>query len=292
MNQEVKLEAIKRNDEKDILSMSYSGRDKKEGAPKDTELYLVRHGETEWNVQSKYQGQKDSKLTQKGIDQAVKIGKRLAYIHKTEGKFAKVYVSSLGRAKHTAKLILDQFDDKDSIECVFVAELVERSFGKFEGLTNDEVGEAAASSMHFGAADFKPGETGESQQEMLDRCLGALTTIYKENRGKRILVVTHGGVISSSIGYVLSPEMPFRRRTFFINNGTICVIQFSEKDKSWMLAKLNDEGFVLCTHGNAQENGNNIVSQVKNNSTIILYTISLMVGLGAVFGYRRYFKST
>jgi len=229
----------------------------------------------------RYQGQKDSNLTQKGKDQAIKIGKRLAHIHKTEGKFSKVYVSPLGRTKETARLILDQFEEKD-IECIFMSELMERSFGKFEGLTSDEVPQEAEKAMHFGDANYRPGDTGESQQEMLDRCLSALNTIYKENPGKRVLVVTHGGFISSSLGHILTPENPFRKRTFYVNNGSISVVRFSEKEKSWMLAKLNDEGTVVY-HGNAQQN---TFVEINKNTVIFLSVFTFIVGLG-VFGYRR-----
>ncbi|ETO16088.1 phosphoglyceromutase [Reticulomyxa filosa] len=117
--------------EKNVMDISFSGRLVEE-VTKDTELYLVRHGETEWNVVHKYQGQKDSNLTEKGKLQAVHVGQRLAHIHRTDRKFAKVYVSPLGRARHTAKLILEQFDDADNIECIYMPELMERNFGELE----------------------------------------------------------------------------------------------------------------------------------------------------------------
>ena len=75
-----------------------------------TQVFLVRHGYTEWNKEHRFQGQHDSNLLQEGIDGAIRIGKILAHIDKcSKIKFDAIFSSPLGRAKHTATLIKHQF---------------------------------------------------------------------------------------------------------------------------------------------------------------------------------------
>jgi len=89
-------------------------------------LVIVRHGETEWNVQHKVMGQLDSPLTSKGIRQAKAIGDRLRRL-----KFTSLYSSDLGRAVQTANIIAEICEKK----IIFDAELREWNMGIFEGLT-------------------------------------------------------------------------------------------------------------------------------------------------------------
>ncbi|PCH78179.1 MAG: phosphoglycerate mutase, partial [Flavobacteriaceae bacterium] len=77
---------------------------------KHPDLYILRHGETEWNQQGRFQGRKDSALTANGIAQAMKQKALLAKIQKLPKK---KYISPLGRTIHTARLALGS--DKDFI---------------------------------------------------------------------------------------------------------------------------------------------------------------------------------
>ncbi|WP_290845546.1 histidine phosphatase family protein [Henriciella sp.] len=79
-------------------------------------LYLVRHGETEWNGVGRYQGLRDSPLTRRGRDQAAEIGRALSKQVSTSNGPLRAYVSPLGRAQATADIIekslhLDRTDD-------------------------------------------------------------------------------------------------------------------------------------------------------------------------------------
>ena len=66
-------------------------------------IFLVRHGETEWNLRRRYQGWGDSPLTARGVVQGEAIGRRIARMPETEG--APIVSSPLGRARRTAELI-------------------------------------------------------------------------------------------------------------------------------------------------------------------------------------------
>ena len=87
-------------------------------------IYLVRHGETEWNVKKLIQGQKDIPLNKKGEDQAMALGKKLKKI-----KFDAIYSSDLRRAAETAIIIAG----KRRLMIIKSKALRERYFGKFQG---------------------------------------------------------------------------------------------------------------------------------------------------------------
>ena len=155
-----------------------------------TRIILVRHGETEWNRESRIQGQTDSVLTAQGRAQAAAIGARLA------GERIDVIVSSdLGRAMDTAARI--------AIRCGYPVagdrRLRERCFGAAEGTTYDEAGVRypdAFSRQPRTDPDYAiPG--GESRREFHERVSRAFDDLAREHAGRRIVVVTHGGVLAT-----------------------------------------------------------------------------------------------
>ena len=102
-------------------------------------IYLFRHGETEWNVEGRRQGHKNSPLTSRGKLQA----RNNAHCLQRNSSLAKpiiVYSSPLGRAKDTASIILNELDISTN-SIIFEDRLMESSFGKWEGLTDHEVAE-------------------------------------------------------------------------------------------------------------------------------------------------------
>ncbi len=91
---------------------------------KSCRLYLVRHGQTEWNIEGRMQGQKDSSLTAVGISQAEAMGLRLKSVN-----FAAAFSSDLLRAYRTAQIIAKE----RRLAVIARRELRERSFGKLDG---------------------------------------------------------------------------------------------------------------------------------------------------------------
>jgi probable phosphoglycerate mutase len=100
------------------------------------DIYLLRHGETEWNLDGRLQGQLDSSLTMLGRRQAQQLGDLLAG-HFSETALPPFQVSPLGRAQETANLIRGQ----QAATGAFIIEprLTEVSFGDWEGLTFDDI---------------------------------------------------------------------------------------------------------------------------------------------------------
>ena len=98
-------------------------------------IYLIRHGQTLWNAEGRYQGQLNSPLTKKGEEQAKANGEKLLKYLKDIDEFA-FYSSPLGRASATAKIIADVIGfNKDKI--VFDKRIQEVSYGIFEGKTKE-----------------------------------------------------------------------------------------------------------------------------------------------------------
>jgi len=162
-----------------------------------TELVLVRHGETEWNVQKRLQGSRDSPLTARGVDSARQLGRRLAASSST-CPLAACYSSDLGRAWRTAELVTAALPGGVLVP-VSDSSLRERSFGCLEGKTAAE-----AASLHPEAQrrmrerDWRyeaPGG-GESRAAATERVMGALRRIAEAHAGQRVLVVTHSAVLS------------------------------------------------------------------------------------------------
>ncbi len=156
-------------------------------------LYIVRHGETEWNVKNIIQGQSDSPLTEKGINQAKATAEKLKDI-----KFAAAFSSDLFRTRNTAELIkLDR-----QLSVVTEKALRERNFGSYEGKSGDDFGltfkhlfEKLKDLSEFEQRNLKFASDIESDEEIISRFILKLREIAVAYPAKNVLVVTHGGPI-------------------------------------------------------------------------------------------------
>lgn len=101
-----------------------------------TEIYLLRHGETEWNRDGRLQGQQNSSLTSRGRQQAEQLGRLLARLLGPQQLI--MQVSPLGRARETAAIIRQHLPGP---EPVIDPRLQEMTLGRWEGLTRKEVNE-------------------------------------------------------------------------------------------------------------------------------------------------------
>lgn len=153
-------------------------------------LIVVRHGETLWNTQGRWQGHDDSSLTPKGLSQAEAVGR-----HLSNEDFSIIYTSDLGRARHTAEIIADATGKTVKSE----TRLRERHLGVFQGLTVSEMAEQYPELFHQyqqGDSNFIIPE-GESLQQKHNRSIACFTDIASRHPGDAIVVVTHGGVINA-----------------------------------------------------------------------------------------------
>ena len=151
-----------------------------ESAP--TTMLVVRHGQTTWNAEKRWQGRADSPLSTLGIAQAQSAAHVLEPVDV-------VVTSSLSRAHDTGTIIGDALGSP-----VFTDEsLVERDVGAWTGLTFDEIEAGWPGVLGSGGHP----EGWESDDDVAARGLAALKRIASAHPGERVLVVTHGGLIRS-----------------------------------------------------------------------------------------------
>ncbi len=197
-----------------------------------TELILIRHGETIWNAQSRWQGHLDSDLTAAGLRQAEALAARLAGLG-----FDALYSSDLGRARRTAESI----SGRTGHEIVEHAGLRERGLGVFQGLTLEQIRERHPAEFgRFTARDPEfviPG--GESLLGKHERAVRCLEAIVQRHGDGRVVAVTHGGVLDSMFRHAqgLSLAVP---RKWVLYNASVNTFLF--KDDSWMLGTWGDVG--------------------------------------------------
>ncbi|MET3497410.1 histidine phosphatase family protein [Variovorax boronicumulans] len=153
-----------------------------------TDIILIRHGETAWNRELRFQGHADVPLNDIGHEQARRLGLRLV------GETAQQLISSdLMRAQQTAAPAALQL----SLPVVTSASLREQFFGIAEGMRSDEI-----QTLHPRAweewLEFREDHSmpeGETAREFHTRILAALGTIAATHKGQHLIVVTHGGVL-------------------------------------------------------------------------------------------------
>lgn len=147
-------------------------------------LYLTRHGETEWNIQKRMQGHKDSPLTEKGRKQAQALGDYLKEI-----PFDKVFVSDSNRAYETATTIMQG----RAVPIIKDVRLREMHIGEWEGCTFEEV-EALnpTESYHFwNEPHLYQAQQGESFYDTRERAYDFIKELIETHKEGNILLVTH-----------------------------------------------------------------------------------------------------
>jgi probable phosphoglycerate mutase len=195
-----------------------------------TRVIVVRHGETAWNNEKRWQGHLDSPLTAKGLSQAQALARRLS-----GERFSALYSSDLGRAHQTAQIIATATGHS----VVLDARLRERKLGVFQGLTSDEIRAVHAEEYELYRArdpDHRLPE-GESLRQQVERNLRCFEELAQRHLGESIVVVTHGGVLSGLFRHVLSIPLQAPRRFAFANS-SLNVFIFQEGD--WMLQTWGD----------------------------------------------------
>lgn len=170
-----------------------------------TLIYLVRHGETDWNRERRIQGSTDIPLNNTGREQASATGRLLS-----SRPWDAIITSPLARARETAEIIASTAGRP---QLHTLNEIVERRYGEAEGLTYEEVEE------RFPHDADVPGR--ESRDAVAERVVPALVSLAEQYRGKSIVVVSHGGVIRAVLLHAANESQHDRIRTDPIRNGSV-----------------------------------------------------------------------
>lgn len=178
-------------------------------------LYIVRHGETDWNLDNKIQGQTDTVLNDNGRKQAEELADRVS---RELGGIKRIYTSRQRRALETAQII----GRKLSVFPVVHQGLEEISMGEWEGYTWKQVKEVFSEEYKVWHQNrrYQVPPKGESYQQLLDRLLPALDDIIRKE-GQDILLVTHSAVIMTLMSYVYDTPFEDMAKNYKTGNATI-----------------------------------------------------------------------
>lgn len=197
-----------------------------------TRLILVRHGETEANVNQVWHGALDAPLTLRGEQQVAATAAHLAHVHR-QAPFDRFYVSPLPRARSTAAAIAQAIGVSPTIE----EELREFDLGDWEGRSFRDLQEQEGLWSRWEVdPDFAP-PNGESPVSFTQRAARALAQLAARHPGARILVVTHGGFISNVLAAWLG-DHPGDWRAFDPHNCAVSILRATED--GWRGELVND----------------------------------------------------
>ena len=146
------------------------------------DLLILRHGQSEWNAQGKWQGQADPPLTKVGEKQAKAAAQKLLSVSKS---FDKIASSDLRRARRTAEIIAQVNGGDVSVH----KEFRERHAGVWQGLTRSEI----EASWPNAIADQRWPEGYESDDSVIQRVVPCLERLIENN--KNVLLIAHAGLI-------------------------------------------------------------------------------------------------
>ena len=194
---------------------------------KETEIILIRHGETEWNSQKRMQGHSNSDLSEVGRGQIQELGELMKNV-----SFDHIYSSDSLRARQTAEAITQysghtlQFDQR----------IREKNLGVFEGLTSTEAKERHPEIYRL----FKTAgpnyviDEGESTQQLLERALEFIEEIRLRHPQERVVMVTHGGVVRVLMKHALGLSIDAPTRFLIKNTGIFGLIW----NENWLVTQM------------------------------------------------------
>ncbi len=200
-------------------------------------IYLIRHGQTDWNIQGKIQGSHDIPLNNTGRKQAELLAKGM-----DSHPVKKIFSSTLSRAAETAKLI----GERQKVDIYLMPDLIEVEFGKWEGMTWDQI--KASYPVEYQQWNLNPVEVappgGETQLAVVKRCAEALKEILQMTEGKEdVAIVSHGATIAHLIAYMLKGQS--EETEIIVGNASITTLEYEPVTGEFSLVEMNDVGHLI-----------------------------------------------
>ena len=187
-------------------------------------IYFVRHGETKWNIENKIQGQLDSELTEKGIEDTILLKNKLKEI-----KFKSVYSSELGRAYKTAEILTKG----EGIKIEKLKELNEKNFGDWQGLEKREIFlkyPIQADNYFNNIENYNSIEiSAESLVEALNRFIQGVNKIINANKSGNVLVISHGTILKLFFNYIDKKEIKDLKENGLMENTSYRILKYQLK---------------------------------------------------------------
>ncbi len=195
--------------------------------PRPLRVFIVRHGETEWNAAGRMQGRSDVPLSERGVLQSAAVAKRLS-----GEPVSAVYSSRLSRARATAEAIAEPH----GLRVLETDLLTETDLGGWEGMTDAELlakGEGAALARYrANPVRYRP-PGAESLEQVAERMTTAMHDIARRHAGETVVVVGHGGslrvLFCLALGVAAIPSM----LAFRLDNGSVSLVEHTPQ-RSWI----------------------------------------------------------
>lgn len=202
-------------------------------------IYLIRHGQTDWNVAKKIQGVTNIPLNETGIDQAKKVGD-MFFEKKDVYPVDVIYSSYLDRARVTAETLADRL----GLSATVFEGFHELNLGGFEGLSWPEVEVKYGPVYDKWYKDrqyAKIPDGGEAYNDAYLRCREAVRKIVQLNPdAKGIAVVSHGGTIFATIAAITGT--PFEDMGKYpLGNLSVTVTEYDPETGKWEFIKIDND---------------------------------------------------
>ncbi|KRM35228.1 histidine phosphatase family protein [Limosilactobacillus pontis] len=209
-----------------------------------TKVYLIRHGKTEWNLQSRYQGAHgDSPLLVSSYHEIAQLAKPLESV-----PIAHVYASPLKRARVTAQKLIDHLNRP--IPLTIDSRLREFNLGKMEGMHFADVEAKWPEALHNFRhhPDKYDAELIESEsfQEVIDRVGSAIKEFCRLNSDKNIVVVSHGAALNATINALVGTPMAHLKDRGGLSNTSTTILQTTDAEH-FQLEQWNDTSYLHKT---------------------------------------------
>lgn len=199
-----------------------------------TTIYLIRHGETEWNRNGRWQGHADVPLTEQGRAQAQALARRL---RAERQRFDQIYSSDLQRALETAQIIARAISPDQPVQAL--PSLREIDVGSWSGLTRAEI-----MARFPGALTDRPyPPDGESRAAFTERVGGALLGLAEQHPGQKLALVTHGGTVRAMVLFLQALQGLPADTIGLIGNTSITELRHDES--GWRVVRFNDIAHVV-----------------------------------------------
>lgn len=213
-------------------------------------LFIVRHGETVWNTEGRFQGQIDTNLNPNGEKQAAQVAERLKDI-----KFKQIITSHLQRAFYTASEI-----NKKSGSNVLTTDdrIIEINHGEWEGLLSTEIDSkwpGMLDKWHKFPHEVKmPGKGGESLCDIAERVVPFVENLFNSfEDDDNVLIVSHDAIIKVLLCYVIgTPLSNFWK--FQIPNCSISIIE-KNKNQASRIMLLSDANHICSSFNRTEQKG-------------------------------------
>lgn len=199
-----------------------------------TRLLLLRHGETQANIEQRYQGQGESHLSELGLEDAKAVSKILSH-----EQFNAVYSSTLSRSNETARIIAEPH----KLTVTKISELIERNYGDWEDMTFTDI--KAKYGKMYEKWLIAPGLTiipnAETLEEVQVRGVTAIEELIKKHKDKTICVVGHGGINRTILFHYMNMDL---NNFWRIRQDNCCINLIEFTDDHPIITLLNSTPFL------------------------------------------------